>query len=126
MVECLYIKKNGERCKAKALRNSKYCFYHSRDKDTIKTRKEAQRRGGRNNGRTYEPATEEISVKSMVDVVSLMENTINDVRMHRMDIRRANSIGFLVNIVVKAIEKKDLERRLGLLEKVVLKNKGGA
>lgn len=47
----------------------------------------------------------------MGDVSELMEETINRVRQGSLDLRSANTIGFLANVQMKAIAEKRTEAR---------------
>jgi hypothetical protein len=58
-------------------------------------------------------------VRSLGDVVALVEETINDVRCGRVDVRVANAVGYLANVALKAIAQSDLEVRLEALEAVL-------
>ena len=71
-----------------------------------------------------------IKLKNVQDVVELLSETINAVRaeLHATDsltskIKIANSIAFLSGHIINALEKSDLEKRLGEIEKVVLERK---
>jgi hypothetical protein len=59
------------------------------------------------------------TVRSLSDVVTLVEETINDVRCGRVDVRVANAVGYLANVALKAIAQSDLETRLEALEAVL-------
>ena len=45
---CEKIKSDGQRCRAMAMANSQYCFFH--DPTVTEARKAAQRQGGQANG----------------------------------------------------------------------------
>ena len=55
------------------------------------------------------------------DVVNLLADTINKVRAGEMDLRVANCIGYLSGHLVKAFEIAEIERRIEVIERVVLK-----
>jgi hypothetical protein len=64
-------------------------------------------------------AESRVAVRSLADVVALVETTVNDVRSGRVDVRVANAVGYLANVAIKAIEQSDLEARLATLEAVL-------
>ena len=55
----------------------------------------------------------------------MLEETINNVRQGRIDLRVSNAIGFLSGILLKALEKGPVEERLNHLE-AILGGKGGS
>jgi hypothetical protein len=61
----------------------------------------------------------DLSVRSLGDVLTLVELTINDVRSGRVDVRVANAVGVLANVAARVIERSDLEARLEALESVL-------
>jgi hypothetical protein len=50
--------------------------------------------------------------------VGLLEETINRIRRKPLDLRGANSIGYLAGILLKALERGSTEERLAHLEAV--------
>jgi hypothetical protein len=54
----------------------------------------------------------------------MLEETINNVRQGRIDLRVSNAIGFLSGILLRALENGPLEERLNHLE-AILGGKGG-
>ena len=80
-------------------------------------RKEAQAEGGRQNRiKTLEASTPDVKVGDSGDAIALISQTINQVRKGQIDPRVANSIGFLANILIKAVERDKLETRIERLE----------
>ena len=60
-----------------------------------------------------------VRVRSIDDVLGLVEATINDVRTGQLDVRVANAVGYLANVAIRAIEQSDLAARLEALEAVL-------
>ncbi len=120
MPNCKHIKEDGSQCQAQAMIDKEFCFLHNQDTEVSEKRLEAQQQGGQN-GKKYkdEPAEKEVKIDTMKDVTIILAETINAVRMNKMSPKRANTIGYLLNVAVKAIEKKDLEARLEYLETVI-------
>lgn len=112
---CKY-KKGKKRCKNFALTGDDYCFFHSPDK--AKDRAKAQRKGGKKALAEKKHILKEsnIQIKNTSDVVKLLNKTINQVRTGEIEVKIANSVGYLSGICLKAIEQGDIEERLDALE----------
>jgi len=130
-MHCKFKKTDGTVCKAFSLTGSDYCYWHSPDIDANQ-KCNARSRGGKSNKHipVSNRETKPIQLRSVNDVVKLLEETVNAVRieLHATDsltskIKIANSIAFLSGHVISALEKSDLEKRLGEIEKVVLERK---
>jgi len=110
---CTYIKANGERCQAQKLRGSEYCYFHS--PEVVIERAEARRRGGLNR---FGPKGETGSyiIKSPSDVLTILEDAINDACALGNTSARAKTIGYLCQIILKGFEAIEIENRLKALE----------
>ena len=117
---CHGTKTDGSRCQVAALPGSDFCFFH--DPDRADSRREAQALGGSQNRiKTLDAATPDIVIEDCQDVVGLISLTINQVRKGQLDPRVANAIGYLANILVRAVEQGETEKRLDELESIVKK-----
>jgi hypothetical protein len=95
--------------------NAEFCYFHN-PKVSIE-RTEARRAGGRGNRAAVLPKdTPPVPLGSLQDVVSLLSETINEVRLGQLDPRAANSIGYLSTVLLKALDASDLEKRIAGLE----------
>jgi len=112
---CAQTRANGQRCGGFAITGSAYCFAH--DPAQAAKRDDARRRGGEA-GRIEPLGESNLSLRSLGDVLGLVELTINDVRAGRVDVKVANAVGYLANVAMKAIEGSDLEARLEAIEAV--------
>lgn len=113
---------DGSSCQAAALTGSDFCFFH--DPDRAADRREANAAGGRQGKmKTLDADAGDIRVESCQDVVKLLSDTINQVRKGDLDPRIANAIGYLANILIRAAEQGDHEKRLEDLEAAVLKDR---
>lgn len=120
-MECEFIKKDGTKCLAKAIKGDKYCFAHSKNIKIVEKRNEAKKLGGANGRKQMlVPSKDIIAVKGPKDALELLEKTINDVRQNRIAVNQANCIGYLCNIMSKIFEQQQIETRLAVLERVVL------
>lgn len=113
---------DGSACQAAALPSSDFCFFH--DPDRADERRQANAAGGRQGKmKTLDAAAPDIKIESCQDVVRLISETINQVRRGELDPRVANAVGYLANVLIKAVEQGDTEKRLEDLEATV-KTKG--
>lgn len=112
---CSATKKDQSKCQAAAIPGSEFCFFH--DPSNSEKRREAQAQGGRQNRmKTLEESAPDVKVEDSGDAITLISQTINQVRKGQIDPRIANSVGFLANILIKAVERDKLETRIEKLE----------
>lgn len=118
MNQCSFIKSDKTSCKARVIQDDIYCFFHS-EKQAEK-RKEAVLKGGKSIKRNYVDYGE-LEIKNSEDVITLLEQTINDLRQNKISNKTASTIGFLAGNAMRAfsqdIREKDNKRvneRLGL------------
>ena len=110
--------KAGTACRAAALPESDCCYFH--DPSKAEERRAAQSFGGsQNRMKTLGADAPDVKVADCRDVVVLISETINQVRKGQVDPRVANAIGYLANVLIKAVEQGDAERRLAELEAAV-------
>ena len=78
---------------------------HSEIPEIVEKRKKATSEGGKVRKKyTNILVTQcDIKVRSVTDIVVLLEDTINSLRKNLIDSKRANSVGYLANISLKAI-----------------------
>ena len=116
--QCKGEKADGSRCHAAPLPGSKFCFFH--DPTKAKERRAAQSFGGsQNRMKTLAADAPDMEIADCRDVVRLISATINQVRKGTLDPRVANAIGYLANVLIKAVEQGELENRLSELEAVI-------
>ena len=113
---CMYVHPSGRACGGFRVAGSAYCFAHAPDR--ADQREDARRRGGRA-GRVATVPESDLAVRSLGDVLALVELTINDVRSGRVDVRVANAVGVLSNVAARVIQQADVEARLEALEAVL-------
>ena len=58
-------------------------------------------------------------LETLADVISPLGETINQVRRGDVDPRVSNAVGYLTNVLLKALEQGNLEERLNALEAIV-------
>lgn len=100
MKQCQYIKPNGEKCSAYAVKGDDYCFAHSeKHKEEYN---EAIHKGGKSLKRSYieQPP---ILLRNQEDIVYLIEQTVNDMRANKISTKMASITAIYVNLALKAI-----------------------
>ena len=120
---CAHVRANGERCRGYAVIGGRFCFAH--DPALADKRADDRRRGGEA-GKVAPLADSAFAVRSLGDVLALIETTINDVRAGRVDVKVANAVGYLANVAVKVMQQTDIEARLDALESVLEADRIGA
>lgn len=116
-MQCKHIKDSGEQCRANAMDNG-YCYLHNPDIPE-EEKQLARIRGGENNGVLIGEIMGESKVRTNEDIVMLMESVINRVKQGSLDIRVANTIGYLAGVSQKAIKEVEVEDRLKRIEDLV-------
>jgi hypothetical protein len=53
-----------------------------------------------------------VDVRCVEGVISLLEGCIKDVQKGELDSRVANSVGYLANILIRALEQDELRERI--------------
>ena len=123
--KCKY-RKGNRHCKNYALTGDDYCFFHSPRK--AKSRAQAQRKGGKKalgeKKRVLQGSN--IEIKNTSDIVELLNETINQVRTGKIEVKIANAVGYLSGICLKALEQGDIEKRLEALEDKVFNEPTGS
>lgn len=116
---CQAARRAGGPCTANAMAESKFCFFH--DPGMASRRTEARRAGGRKNKAAALSANlPDSPLKSVANVVSLLANTVNQVRRGELDPKLANCVGYLSGILLKALETEEIEARVVSLERAIL------
>lgn len=116
-MKCKFIKPNGKQCNANAMIGSKFCFSHN--PKSKKDKLAAVIKGGsslRKNHALLPP----VDLNNPRDVANLLAKAINETRSGLLQLKIANSIGYLSGHLIKALEVADLEERLSKLEKSIL------
>jgi len=98
------------------MKGSNYCFTHN--PETQEAKHLAVVKGGLNSGRV-KLGLEPLSVRTPYEAGTLLEDTLNRVRSGEMPPNIANSVGYLVTVMLKAYEASRLEQRLDALEEAL-------
>lgn len=100
------------------------CFMHS--PQMAEQRALARSRGGsvgKDPGDRILVTLQPVQIDSAKDVITLLAETINLVRVGKMDIKVANCIGNLSNSLLKAFEQSVLGDRMETVERLILERK---
>lgn len=123
--QCKGVKPDGSDCQAATMPGSEFCFFHDPTKAT--ERRSAQSHGGsQNKVKTLPDAVPDVQVRDCEDVVKLLSETINQVRKGKIDPRVANAVGYLANVLIKAAEQGELEKRITEVEAVIKNRSNGS
>ena len=121
-MKCQFIKENGENCDANAMKNSKFCYLHNPE-ISEEEKKQIQSLGGKNRALIISNPLPPIEIKKSKDVITLLTDTINCVRLGEIDIKTANCLGVLSGHLIKAFEVSDIDKRVEKIEEVILERK---
>ncbi len=116
-MKCTYIKSDGSKCQANSMKDSSFCFRHN--PDTEEERFLASQKGGKQATDNDVAVLPAMPIETSTDVKKLLIDTVNRVRTGELDIRRANTIGYLAGHLTKAIEVSDLEEKVRRLERAL-------
>lgn len=122
-MKCTFTKSDGTQCKANAVFNSNYCWYHNPDiPDEIK--RSVSSKGGKTNSapEIVESSLPIMKIKNVKDIVALLEDTINNMRQGKISKNFGSSFGYLSFIMLLAMEKVVDENKRERVEK--LKSEG--
>jgi hypothetical protein len=131
MAQCNATRKDGQPCGAEAQVGRAVCFFH--DPDRSGDRKDAQSRGGsaKNTLQVVRPwrgrEGEVTVIKSPTteEIVSLIADTIDEVKVGAIDPKIANAVGYLSGVLLKALEYDALNERLQAIEEAIGMNAKG-
>ncbi len=115
---CQATKADGKTCRATPLDGSRFCFFHDPARED--ERQAGRRTGGKVGRAAVLPSDSAfMDIKTSADVVALLADTINRVRVGEIDPRVGNCVGYLAGVMMKAIEEGATEDRLKALEAAV-------
>lgn len=120
-MKCEFIKADGLKCKANAMINSSYCWYHS-PVVTEEEKKLVSSNGGRaNTCEVFAPLTP-LSIDKMQDVPAFLIDTIQNLRNGSISVRLGTALGYLSNMLIHSFEAAELESRIEKLESFMKDN----
>jgi hypothetical protein len=108
----LKCKKRG--CKASALKDDVFCFFHSQKPRIIAKRAIAQSRGGRKSKIHKEP----VSMKSLEDIQVILLEALNEIRCSGTEntVSKSRAIAYICLSLANIQDRIDLEKRIEAIE----------
>ena len=127
MATCKATTKSGEPCKAKTTTGSDYCTFH--DPAKAEAFQDGRVKGGES-GKLATLATvkpwrgvvgevDVLRAVSPVELVNLLCETIDDVRVGAIDPKVGNAVGYLAGIIVKIQQYEAVAERLSAIEEAL-------
>ena len=117
-MKCEFIKPDGQKCEANAVKSSEFCYFHNPDISN-EEKHEAQSNGGKGKALTLAEPLPVLPLFTPDHAVMLIADTISRVRAGTLDIRTANCLGFLSDKLLNAFEVSTLNNRIELIERVI-------
>lgn len=102
------------------MKETTFCFSHN--PETQEEKLLAVSKGG-HNSRSLELDLPAIVLNTPEQVVKLLEDTINGVRGGNIPPNIANTVGYLAGHLLKAIEISSIDKRLEIVESVLIQRK---
>jgi len=106
MPQCELVKPNGERCRARAVAGSGFCYFHA--PEVAEKRRAACSAGGRTRIKpppaTLPARAKKLHLGDRTKVLRLLEDTIHQVRTGQVDVKIANCIGALLSVAVRTFQ----------------------
>ena len=105
-------KKRG--CKASALKDDDFCYFHSQKPDIIVKRVLARSRGGRN----YRIDKDPVAIDSLKDIKAILVEALNEVSSSGTEniVAKYRTIAYICLILANIQDRIDLEKRVEAIE----------
>lgn len=126
-MNCKATTKNGKPCQAQAQAGKDFCFVH--DPTKAEAVKAAQSRGGSSlavlDPKDYKPwrgtagDTTVLRTPTVQEVVTLLADTVDEVKTGKIDPKIANAVGYLAGVILRALQYEALEDRLAAIEQAL-------
>jgi len=114
MNQCEFIKSDGNRCKARPIKGSGFCFRHN--PDMVEEKLNASQRGGLNR-RLQGVYGQEIVLKEAEDIKNFLGKVINAIWTGNAPTQLGSSVGFLARCWLDAHDAADTDKRINEIEK---------
>jgi hypothetical protein len=123
MAKCQFQNEKGTSCRANAQRGKILCVFHdpARTADVQKARQAGGVRRARMSA-VLPPNSPDHPLGNTNDVATLLGDSINRLRRGELDPRIANAVGYLANVLLRALEQGPMEERLAHLEAILGKS----
>jgi hypothetical protein len=124
---CEATRQNGKPCRADARPGSRWCWSH--DPGLKEKRDAARRKGGRERSKAAAVLPQDapdLPLKTIADVTVALAATVNQVRKGALDAKAANCVGYLLSVLLRALEGGELQRQLDELRAALERMKGAS
>ena len=121
--KCQFRKKNGDRCEADSQTGKSLCVFH--DPTKAPEGRRARRAGGIARSRlapVLPSDTPDHPLGNTKEVSAFLSDSINQLRRGQLDPRVATGLGYLTNILLRALEQGPLEERMAKIEAALAQN----
>lgn len=123
-MKCSFIKSDNTQCKANAVFNSAFCWYHNPDiPDEVK--RAVSSKGGKANSEPQfiESPLPEIKIENMQGLAVLLNDTINNMRTGKISQKSGSAYGYLSFILLLVLEKALKEKEKEKIDKLKAEGK---
>ena len=114
MNQCEFIKSDGNRCKARPIKGSGFCFRHN--PDMVEEKLNASQRGGLNR-RLQGVYGQEVTLKEPEDIKVFLGKVINAIWTGKAPAQLGSSMGFLARCWLDAHDSAEVDKRIIEIEK---------
>ena len=129
-MKCTYTKDDGTKCNSFAMSGKQYCWRHSTD-ITEEEKREYSSKGGKSHsllsfgeeGWGGGVPLPEMKIEKYQDLVSVLADTINNVRSGKISQKSGSTIGYLSFIMLLAMDKAKEEAKEEKIEKLKAEGK---
>lgn len=124
-MQCEHVKPDDQRCRARPLPGSTFCYFH--DPAKAGERQRARKQGGRARSKKAAclgPGAPDEPLRTPADVSAFLARATNQVIRGELDPKIGNCAGYLVGLLLKSLEVGDLEERLAALEQALSQQQG--
>jgi hypothetical protein len=124
---CEATRQDGTPCRGNSRPGSRWCWAH--DPGLKEKRDAARRKGGRERSKAAAVLPQDapdLPLGTVGEVVKALAATVNQVRKGALDVKAANCVGYLLSVMLRALEGSELQRQLDELRAELEQMKGAA
>ncbi|MFI5144068.1 MAG: hypothetical protein ACHQJ4_00600 [Ignavibacteria bacterium] len=120
--ECQYIKSDSTKCTSFAMNGSDFCYRHNPDIPQ-EEKINASSKGGQANEQYIETPLPAIKIEKMTDVVTVLADSINQVRAGKISQKTGGTLAYMSFILLMAMDKAKSEAKQENIEKLKAEGK---
>lgn len=122
IVQCKHIKKDGQRCNGRRMKDSDFCYWHN-PKITNEEKKSARSKGGSSTNLTISKNDIKLmQVNSIDDLNRIINICVQQVYSGKITTKQSNSISKLIGNYKDIVETVLLTKKIEILEKKLNSN----